>query len=248
MARKLTGQVAWVTGAGSGIGKASALALARSGAIVALSGRSEAKLQETARVIDSEGGEALVVVTDMASANSVEDCAASILEKFGRCDILVNCAGINIPERAWGVVDGEGFDQVLKTNLNGCFYASRAVLPAMRAQGGGLLIQVSSWAGLYVTAGQGPAYVASKHGLVAMSESLNQAECINGIRSCCLCPAEVETPILDHRPIPVSSEARAKMLRPEDLAELIQFIAQAPKSVCFNEILISPTSNSAYLS
>jgi len=247
MAETLEGQVAWVTGAGSGIGKASALALARSGARVVLSGRREANLNETAAAIDSAGGKALVVVTDMGAAHSVEACAAVMLEQLGRCDILVNCAGINIPKRDWSVVELAGFDEVIRTNLNGCFYASRAVLPIMRAQGGGLLIQVSSWAGLYVVADMGPAYVAAKHGLVAMSENLNQQECVNGIRSCCLCPAEVATPILDKRLVPVSSEDRARMLQPEDLAELVLFIARAPKTVCFNEILLSPTWNRAYI-
>src|SRR5205085_4560652 len=111
-----------------------------------------------------------------------------MMDAFGRCDILVNSAGINIPKRSWSQVEPEGFDSVIAADLNGPFYATHAVLPIMRAQKSGLIIQVSSWAGVYVSLLTGPAYSAAKHGLVAMSESINQAECVNGIRSCCICP------------------------------------------------------------
>lgn len=247
MVDTLNGQVAWVTGAGSGIGRASALTLARAGAWVFLSDRHEANLHETAAAIESAGGRVVIAVTEMGDADSVDASAALMLERFGRCDVLVNCAGINIPKRAWAAVEATGFDEVVRINLNGCFYATRAVLPIMRIQGGGLLIHIASWAGLYVTAAHGPAYVAAKHGLVALSESLNQAECVNGIRSTCLCPGEVATPILDQRLVPVSSEDRAHMLQPQDLADLVLYVAQAPRTVCFNEILLSPTRNRAYI-
>ena len=92
----------------------------------------------------------------------------------------------------------------------------------------------------------GPAYSVAKHGLVALSESINQEECANGIRSCCICPGEVATPILDKRPVPVSDEDKAKMLQVRDLAATILFVATMPASVCVNEILISPTWNRAY--
>lgn len=138
---------------------------------------------------------------DVADAAQVEAVAAEVLKAFGRCDILVDSAGLNIRERAWDAVDALGFDSVIAANLNGGFYASRAVLPAMRAQGGGLIIQVSSWGGRYVSPVTGPAYTAAKAGLNVLSESLNQAEGANGIRSCCICPGEVATPIPQNRPI-----------------------------------------------
>jgi NADP-dependent 3-hydroxy acid dehydrogenase YdfG len=131
--------------------------------------------------------------------------------------------------------------------LSGPFYTSRAVLPLMRAQGGGLMIQISSWAGIYVPLLTGPAYTAAKHGLVALSESINQAECVNHIRSCCICPGEVATPILNNRPVPVTQEEKARMLQPEDLGDTILYVARMPATVCVNEILISPTSNRGYL-
>ncbi len=117
---------------------------------------------------------------------------------------------------------------MLATDLNACFYTSNAVLAAMRRQGGGLMIHVSSWSGQYVTPGQGPAYLAAKHGLVAMSESLNQIEYVNNIRVVLLVPAEVATPILDHRPVPVTAERKARMLQSEDIASIVLYVAQAP--------------------
>ena len=144
-------------------------------------------------------------------------------------------------------VDASAFDSVMDANLSGPFYATAAVLPMMRKQKSGLIIQISSWAGRYVSKLTGPAYSAAKHGLVALSESLNQEECRHGIRSCCICPGEVATPILDKRPVPVSAEDKARMLQSDDLAETILFVARLPASVCMNEILISPTHNRGFI-
>ncbi|WP_068874174.1 MULTISPECIES: SDR family oxidoreductase [unclassified Phenylobacterium] len=247
MQKALDGQVAWVTGAGSGIGQAAAVALAGAGARVALTSRRREGLEETAALIAAVGGASAILPADVADAARVDAVAAEILAGFGRCDILVNSAGMNIRQRAWDAVDADGFDTVIAANLNGCFYTSRAMLPAMRAQGGGLIIQVSSWGGRYVSPVTGPAYTAAKAGLNVLSESLNQAEAVNGIRSCCICPGEVATPILKNRPIPVSDEDQARMLQSEDLARTILFVAEMPASVCINEILISPTWNRSYI-
>jgi NADP-dependent 3-hydroxy acid dehydrogenase YdfG len=247
MQNAIHGQVAWVTGAGSGIGQAAAVALAGAGARLALTSRRLEGLQETAALIEGAGGECRILPADVSDPTRVNAVAAEVLSAFGRCDILVNSAGLNVRARGWDTADAEGFDTVIAANLNGCFYTSRAVLPAMRAQGGGLIIQVSSWGGRFVSPVTGPAYTAAKAGLNVLSESLNQAECANGIRSCCICPGEVATPILKNRPIPVSAEDQARMLQSDDLAHTILFVAQMPASVCVNEILISPTWNRSYL-
>src|SRR3954466_9703982 len=183
----------------------------------------------------------------MRDAARVQAVAKKIEQEFGRCDILVNSAGLNVKNRSWREIDAEGFDSVVEADLSGPFYASAAVLPMMRTQKGGLIIHISSWAGRYVSRLTGPAYSAAKHGLVALSESLNQEECGYGIRSCCICPGEVATPILDKRPVPVSAQDKARMLQADDLADTILFVAQLPASVCVNEILISPTWNRGYL-
>jgi NADP-dependent 3-hydroxy acid dehydrogenase YdfG len=117
----------------------------------------------------------------------------------------------------------------------------------MRAQKDGLLIHTASFAGRFVGPLSGPTYVAAKHGVVAMSHSINMEECVNGIRSCALCPGEVATPILDKRPVPVSAEERAKMVQPDDCGDLIRYIACLPPHVCINEVLISPTWNRSYV-
>ena len=247
MMRSIDGEVAWVTGAGSGIGAAAAVALAGAGARVVLSGRRADALEGTAAAVRGAGGEALVASADMSVAADVEAVAGTIRDRFGRCDILVNSAGLNVPKRSWREIGTDGIDAVIGADLNGPFYASRAALPMMRDRRAGLIIQISSWAGRYVSKLTGPAYSAAKHGLVALSESINQEECGNGIRSCCICPGEVATPILDKRPVPVTSEDRARMLQAEDLAQTILFVARMPASVCFNEILISPTWNRGYL-
>lgn len=247
MLRSIVGDVAWVTGAGSGIGQAGAVALAKAGAKVAITGRRAEALEETAGMIRQTGAEVLIVPADVSDSAAVETAYAKVIAAFGRVDILVNSAGINIPTRAWDKVDAAGFDSVIAADLNGCFYSSRAVMAGMRAQGGGLIIQISSWAGRHVSLLTGPAYTAAKHGLNALSESINQAECVNGVRSCCICPGEVATPILKNRPVPVSAEDQARMLQSDDLGETIAFVARMPASVCLNEILISPTWNRAYV-
>ncbi|MGY2047749.1 SDR family oxidoreductase [Methylobacterium sp. JK268] len=247
MPRNIEGQVAWVTGAGSGIGEAAAVTLAKAGVRLALTGRGREALEATADRVREAGGEALVAPADMGRADAVERAWEVVRSHYGRCDILVNSAGLNVPKRGWSEIDPAGIDAVIGVDLNGPFYASRLVLPTMRAQRDGLIIQVSSWAGRYVSKLTGPAYSAAKHGLVALSESLNQEECGNGIRSCCICPGEVATPILDKRPVPVSAEDKARMLQADDLAETILFVARLPPSVCVNEILISPTWNRGYL-
>ena len=246
MGVSLDGKVAWVTGAGSGIGQAAALALAEAGAKLVLSGRREGPLEATAAAIRGSGGCAVVAPVDVADPAAVAAVAGRAGDDFGRCDILVNAAGLNIRRRAWGEVDAAGFAAVVAADLAGPFHATAAVLPMMRARRDGLLVHIASWAGRYVLRMPGPAYTAAKHGLVALSESLNAEECVHGIRSCCICPADVATPILDARPVPVPEEERARMLQPRDLAAAVMFVASMPASACVNEILISPTWNRFY--
>jgi NADP-dependent 3-hydroxy acid dehydrogenase YdfG len=244
---RLAGKVAWITGAGSGIGGAAALALAAEGARTVLSGRGTAPLQAVANRIAAAGGTAVVQPGNLAHAAEVERIVTTIRQQFGRLDILVNNAGLNIAARDWGRIEPAGVDEVIGVNLNAAFYCAIAVLPMMRAQKDGLLVHTASLAGRFVSPLSGPAYTAAKHGVVAMSHSINMEECINGIRSCALCPGEVATPILDKRPVPVGPEERARMVQPEDCADLIRYIACLPPHVCINEVLISPTWNRSYV-
>lgn len=247
MAQDLAGKIAWVTGAGSGIGEAAALALAGAGAKVVLTGRREEPLRALAERIAASGGEAAVEPGDVTDAARITAIVEGIASRFGRLDVLVSNAGSNVRERRWDALSPEGAQSVIQANLSSAFYASLAVLPLMRRQGDGVLIHTASWAGRYVSPVSGPAYTAAKHAVVAMSHSINMEECVNGIRSTVLCPAEVATPILDKRPVPVTPEDRARMLQPDDMAALILFVATRPRHVCLNEVVISPTWNRGYV-
>lgn len=243
MGMMLSGQIAWVTGAGSGIGEAAALALAGAGATVILSARGEPSLERVRGEIEAAGGTAHVEPCDVTDAARVYGVAKAIEARFGRLDIVVNNAGANVRERSWAQLVPEGIDTIVHGNLSSSFYVVAASLPLMRAGGGGILIHTASWAGRYVGPLSGPAYVAAKHAVIAMSHAINVEEYVNGIRSTALCPAEVATPLLEKRPVPVSAEDRARMLQPDDLGQTILFIATRPKHVCINELLISPTWN-----
>lgn len=241
----LEGKVAWITGAGSGIGEATALALAQAGASLVLTGRRREPLQSVAERVRGLGRTAHIKPGDLTAPATAQDICAFIKAELQRLDILVNNAGVTILERSWKQLRPEGVDQMLRGNLASAFYCVQAALPMMRAQCDGVIINTASWAGRWVR--PNPAYTAAKHGVVAMSHSINMEECVNGIRSCALCPAEVATPILDMRPYPASKEDRAQMVQPEDCADLIRYIATLPKHLCINEVVISPTWNRMYI-
>jgi len=244
---RLDDKVAWITGAGSGIGEAGAVALAGAGARVVLTGRRREALAGVARRIETQGGSALVEAGDVTDAERVNAIVASMREKFDRLDIVVNNAGVNLKERHWVDLTPARIDTILETNLSSALYVAAAALTVMRPQRDGILIHTASWAGRFVSHVTGPGYLAAKHALVAASHSLNMEECMNGIRSTVICPGEVATPILDNRPVPVSDEDRARMLQAEDLGDLILYVATRPKHLCLNEILVSPTWNRSYI-
>lgn len=242
------GKVAWVTGAGSGIGESAALKLAEAGAVVVLTGRREAPLAEVAGRIREAGGTAHVRAADLGKSEQVRAAAEWIGAELGRIDILVANAGGNITDRAWSRLSPAGIDELIANNLASAFYCAQAVLPIMRKQGGGgLMIHTASMAGRNIGPMSGPGYVAAKHGVVAMSHSINIEECRNGIRSCALLPGEVNTPILKKRPNPLSQEDLDRMLQPEDVGAMILHIASLPPHVCVNEIWLTPTWNRGYL-
>jgi NAD(P)-dependent dehydrogenase (short-subunit alcohol dehydrogenase family) len=243
----LSGKVAWITGAGTGIGLAGAKALAEAGATVVMSGRRGDVLEHEAGALRKTGLKAEVEPLDVRDRAAVRRVADAVLERHGRVDILLNSAGLNVPNRYWRNQTPEGWDEVVGINLDGSFITVFAVLPAMRTQRDGLIINVSSWAGVYHSQLSGVAYNASKHAVVAMTETINMEECVNGIRACALCPAEVATPIMDRRPVPPSAEDRARMLQPEDLGRTIRFIAELPATACVNQLIISPTWNRVYV-
>lgn len=240
-------RIAWITGGGTGIGEAGALALAADGWTVIVSGRRKAALETVAAKIAAAGGTAEAVPLDVAKAAEVQAAADTILARHGRIDLLVNSAGVNVPKRRWDDMTLDGWNQLVEINLNGVLYCMKAVLPAMRAQADGTIINVSSWAGRHVSKMPGPAYTSTKHAVLALTHSFNMEECMHGLRACCLMPGEVATPILEQRPVVPSAEEQARMLQPEDLGRTIAFVANMPPRVCVNEILISPTWNRGFI-
>ena len=240
MLRDLTGEVAWITGAGTGIGESGAIKLAEAGCKVILSGRRTVPLENVAAQIP---GDVTIEPLDVSDHDDVMAVAERIIGKYGRIDIGVFSAGINIKDRNWPVVSIDDWNSVINIDLNGAFYCCQAVLPSMRKNGGGVIINVSSMAAKNIGMLTGPAYHAAKHAMNAMNASLIVEERNNGIRATALCPGEVATPILEQRPVPVSAEDQARILQSEDLGEVIKFIAQQPEHVTLNEILINPTWN-----
>ena len=238
----LQGKVAWITGGGSGIGLAGAIELAKAGAKVVISGRSAATLKEAAKKCDAE-----TIALDVASKEEVQKAARELVRRHGAVDILVTSAGVNLPQRNFRNVSIDGWDQVVAINLSGMFYCVHSVLPGMREKKDGLIINVSSWAGRHPSVLTGPAYNATKHAVIALTESINMEEGANGIRATALLPGEAATPIMEKRPVPPAPEVRAKMLQPEDLGRAIAFIASLPPRACVNELTLTPTWNRFYL-
>ena len=229
--------VAVVTGAGSGVGRAVAAKLSAAGWAVAVLGRREAALRETA------AGLAHVTVhpCDVADAAAVDRAFTGVRAAHGAdVSLLVNAAGTNVPGRAFDRLSGDDYRRIIETNLNGSYYCVAAVLPGMRAAGGGTIVNVISDAGLWANAFSGPAYIASKFGQAGLTAAINAEERRHGIRACGVYPGEIDTPILDLRPEPPSAERRAKMLRADDVADCVMLAVSLPMRAVVEQLVVRP--------
>ena len=240
------GKVVWMTGAGTGIGKAGALMFAREGAAVALIGRRRDKLDEVAAEIQAIGGKAVVEALDVADRKKVGEAGERLLKGLGRVDILVNNAGLNVVNRRLDEITAEDWDSILAVNLTGAFNMVQAAMPAMRTQQDGLIINIASTAAKRVSGVAGIAYSASKFGMLGMSLSLTQEAWKFGIRACCLCPDDVNTPIMARRKVKYPPEVLEQFIQPEDLAETMRFVALMPRRTSIPEMLIYPTNVRPY--
>ena len=166
---------------------------------------------------------------------------AALLQEYGKIDIVVNNAGINIPKRRMAELDAEDWDAVLEVNATGPFNVIHAVLPSMRERRDGLFITISSIAGYRPSVLGGAAYSASKSAVMALTQVLALEEAENGIRATNIYPGEVATPLLDKRAVPVTPEQRAKMLQPEDVAAAALFVACLPPRAAVPELMITPS-------
>jgi len=234
-------KVVWITGAGSGIGRAVARMFAAEGATLVLIGRRADKLKGVQDEACASGANAEVLVLDVCRRGEVEAAAAGLIERHRRVDVLVNNAGLNVRGRKLAVLTGEDWDQVMQTNLTGAFNMIHAVLPAMRRQRGGLIVNISSMAGRRVSGIAGTAYTASKHGMNGLSLSVSAEEGSNGIRCTALMPGVVNTEILEKRAVTYSAEERALMIQPEDIAQAVRFLALLPARSTVPEMQVVPT-------
>lgn len=192
--QRFAGRVALVTGAGSGIGRATALAFAREGARVAVADIRERDVAETAQMISDERGQAIAVVTDVSLARSVNALIVTTVATFGRLDCAFNNAGVN-PERGpLADTTEELWDRILDTNLKGVYLGMKAEIPEMLRSGGGAIVNTASIVGLSGSRGH-PAYVASKHGVVGLTRASARDYGPMGIRVNAVCPGAIYTPM-----------------------------------------------------
>ncbi|MEH2463528.1 MAG: SDR family NAD(P)-dependent oxidoreductase [Nostoc sp.] len=245
MAGKLDAKVAIITGASSGIGAATAIALAEEGAQVVLAARRIERLNEVAQKIEAVGGKALPIVTDASDETQVNSLVQKVNTTLGRIDILVNNAGIG----GLGTIedsDPAEWRRQFDLNVLGLLYATHAVLPIFKAQGVGHVVNLSSVAGRITRAGMG-VYSATKWGVNAISEALRQEVHKHNIRVTIIEPGLVATEFIDNITDPAAKqalEARFKAvtpLQPEDIARAIAYAVTQPSHVNVNEILIRPT-------
>jgi NADP-dependent 3-hydroxy acid dehydrogenase YdfG len=244
--KSLEGKVALVTGASSGIGEATALALGAAGARVVVAARRVERLDALVARIASAGGEARAVRADVATESDARAMVAAASSQGGLLDVVVNAAGVML----LGPVDGartEDWRRMIDVNLLGLMYTTQAALPVMKAQGSGHFVNVSSLAGRVANPGAA-VYAATKFGVCAFSESLRREVYQDGIRVTVVEPGVVRTELADHITDARAKEAlRARVaamtpLESEDIAAAILYAVTQPARVNVNEILVRPTS------
>lgn len=235
-------RVTWVTGAGSGMGQASAVHAGASGRRVALTGRRTDALAETAsRITDAGGQEPLVLPLDVTDAEALAAAHARIAAELGHVDELVLAAGLNAPKRTWADQSMADFVQIVETNLVSVARTIDNVLPGMRETGHGTIVVVSSISAWRLSPGAGVAYTASKRGLKALTETINGQEGSHGIRATLLLPGDVDSEFLRLRPAQPDDATRARMLTPDDIARTVQFVLDSPPQLTIDEMVVSPT-------
>ncbi|RRJ31554.1 SDR family NAD(P)-dependent oxidoreductase [Halocatena pleomorpha] len=241
----LDGSVALVTGASSGIGEATVEALADEGARIALAARRESQLRELADRIEADGGDALVVPTDVTDESDVQEMVETTHEAFGRLDILVNNAGVMLLEPLEDA-DTNNLQQMVDVNLMGLMNATHAALPILQEQGHGHIVNVSSVAGRQASP-NASGYNATKFGVNGFTDALRQEVTQDGIRTTLIEPGVVDTELQDHIPDENAKESiedwveSMDPLTSDDIARAIHYAVTQPQHVSVNEILIRPT-------
>ena len=242
------GKVVWVTGAGTGIGRAGAIMFAAEGATVALMGRRRGKLEETAALVAETRGRAVVTPLDVGDRPEVLGVTRQLLAELGRVDVLVNNAGTNVVGngRRMENLTPEDWDLVIRINLTGQFNMFHAAFEAMRAQRDGLIINIVSTAAKNPSGVAGMAYQSAKYGMMGLGVSLNREAWKFGIRTCNIFPDETNTEIMERRPVKYSEAELARILQPEDLAQAMKFVASLDPRASVYELTMYPTFPKTY--
>lgn len=241
MSKRLAGKTALVTGGGTGIGLGVALALAHEGCRVAIAGRRREPLEAACKEFTGSPAMSCHPV-DVGDLTSVETLFRWSMATLGPLDILVNSAGVNVRNRTMAELSPEDWDKMMRINASGAFYCMRAVLPEMRQQRNGLIVNISSIAGIRSSLLGGVGYTASKFAMTGLGTTVGREEATHHIRVTNVYPGEVETPILDNRPVPVSAEHRARILQPDDVAAAVLMVACLPARAHITDLVIKPTS------
>ena len=230
--KRLAGRVAIVTGAGRGIGRAIALRYSREGATVVLAARTSAQIDEAAAEIESAGGRALAIQCDVSSERDVDHLVEAAAQRFGRIDILVNNAAVNLPPTDLTEVDLSVWRNVIDVNLTGAFICTRAVLPHMKRIGSGVVLILSSVGGRRGAAGRGP-YRASKAALINFTETIGAEGAEYGVRAVCLCPGGVDTDMMRE----IGMARGRELMKPEQVADVATY-AVSDEAATLNGVTI----------
>ena len=233
-------KTAVITGAGSGVGRATSLLLARNGWRCVILGRRESTLKETAALAGKLAPQLIPHVCDISDPAAVDRMAQFAHDQLGDIEVLVNAAGTNTPNRSLKELTFEKYRELVETNLTGSYMCVQAFLPRMRQRKSGTIINIVSEAGKAASPKSGPAYVVSKFGMTGLNQSINAEEKSNGIRACAIFPGDIDTPLLEKRPAPPPPEARKHMLQSEDVAECAWLAINLPPRAVVEEILIRP--------
>ena len=205
------------------------------------SARRQDRLEALQDELAEENLDISIAVADAANPGAMEELAARTLDQFDKIDILVYATGTNTPDRAMARLSTKIWDELIGVNLNGAYYATHAVLPAMRERKSGHLIYISSISAI-VPDISGAAYQASKRGMLGLAHAIRVEEKENGIRTCVVCPGLTDTEILQKRPVKPAPELLAKALQADDVAEAVLFVAKLPPRAAVPEFHIMPAS------
>lgn len=243
--KRFSGKSVMITGAGGGIGRATALAFSRAGARVAVLDYNSENAEETTRQISVIGGKALTITVDITSESAVAAAVAQVVELFGRLDVAVNTAAVDVHSVPLAEVTEAIWDRVLDTNLKGLFFCLKYQAPAILAAGGGTIVNFSSMAGLLAGKPGISAYASSKHGVIGLTRNAALEYISRGVRINAICPGAVKTPLLDSH---LATEGEAEAIRrshpigrwaePEEIASAALFLASEESSFIVGQALV----------